>query len=257
MGVVLYGGSHRFRTTEPDRTTRHSFSFGPHYDPANLGFGPLVAHNDDLVSPAGGYPDHPHRDLEIVTWVIDGALLHTDSVGHRSLLRPGTVQVQSAGSGMRHAEIADPGSGPTRFVQAWLRPDEPGLPPERHLASDPGLAGAGLVPVVGRPSADGAALPLGVAGAGLLVARLAAGEEVRLPEGSRQHVFVAEGAVQLPDLEGGTDGGEGTARTAGTDGSGVAGLAEGRQGDAWRIEDRPGLRLRASADSEVLVWSFA
>jgi quercetin 2,3-dioxygenase len=182
MGVVLYGGSHRFRTTEPDRTTRHSFSFGPHYDPANLGFGPLVAHNDDLVSPAGGYPDHPHRDLEIVTWVIDGALLHTDSLGHRSVLGPGTLQVQSAGSGIRHAEIADPGSGPTRFVQAWLRPDEPGLPPKRRLASDPGLAGAGLVPVVGGPSADGAALPLGVAGAGLL----AGGQPPARRSGSRR-----------------------------------------------------------------------
>lgn len=237
MGVLLYDGSHRFRTTEPDRVTHHSFSFGPHYDPANLGFGPLVAHNDDRLAPGGGYPDHAHRDTEIVTWVLDGALVHTDSLGHRSVLGPGTVQVQSAGAGIRHTEVADAASGPTRFVQAWLRPDEPGLPPERRVAevgpAAPG-AGAGLVPVAG-----GSGLPLGVAGAVLLVGRLAAGDEVRLPEGSRQHVFVAAGAVHLPELAP-----DDPARAAG-------------QGDAWRVGDRPGLRLRAGTDSEVLVWSFA
>jgi redox-sensitive bicupin YhaK (pirin superfamily) len=232
MGVVLYAGSSRSRTVEPDRTTRHSFSFGAHYDPANLGFGPLVAHNDDEVAPGGGYPDHPHRDLDIVTWVLDGALLHTDSLGHRSVLGPGTVQVQSAGSGIRHAETVERDSGPTRFVQAWLRPDEPGLPPQRHLAGGDAAAGRGLVAVAG-----GSGLPLGVAGARLLVARLGAGEEVTLPGGSRQHVFVATGEVAL----------------SGPDPS----VATGGQGDAWRIADAPGLRLRASAASEVLVWDFA
>jgi quercetin 2,3-dioxygenase len=234
MGVVLYAGSSRSRTEERDRTTRHSFSFGPHYDPANLGFGPLVAHNDDEVAPGGGYPDHPHRDVEIVTWVLDGALVHTDSLGHRSVLGPGTVQVQSAGSGIRHAETADAGSGPTRFVQAWLRPDEAGLPPRRHVADGELAEGRGLVAVAG-----GSGLPLGVAGARLLVGRLGAGEEVALPEGARQHVFVANGQVAL-------------VRAGLSAGSPTAG-----QGDAWRIQDAPGLRLRASADSEVLVWDFA
>ena len=68
-------------TTQPGIVTRHVFSAGAHYDPANLGFGPLVCHNDDLLQPGGGYPDHPHQDLEIVTWVLSGVLLHTDSTG--------------------------------------------------------------------------------------------------------------------------------------------------------------------------------
>jgi redox-sensitive bicupin YhaK (pirin superfamily) len=224
MPVSLYAGSRRFRSTGPDRTTRHSFSFGPHYDPANLGLGPLVVHNDDSLGPAGG--------VEIVTWVLAGALVHTDSLGNRSVLGPGVVQVQSAGSGIRHAEMADPTAGGARFVQAWLRPDEPGLAPVRHAAPlDPG-PGVGLLPAAG-----GDGLALGVAGASLLVARLGPGETVTLPHGSRQHVFVAAGRVAL------VGAGEPVTPAA--------------AGDAWRVEDAPRLRVRALAPSELLVWALS
>ena len=227
--MTLYAGSARFATHEADRVTRHSFSFGPHYDPANLGFGPLVCHNDDLLAPGGGYPDHPHRDLEIVTWVLSGVLLHTDSTGHTSPIGPGTVQAMSAGSGIRHAEVADPRSGPTRFVQAWVRPDSPGGDPvHREVAVD--LDAAGLVPVVG-----GAGLPIRTAGASLLVARLAPGEAVALPESPLLHVFAATGAVEV---EGGADGGR------------------LREGDALRLTDEPGRRVTATEPTELLVWSF-
>ena len=186
MGIAVYAGSTRPVTRRPDRETSHSFSFGEHYDPANLGFGPLVAHNDDRLQPGGGYPTHGHRDTEIVTWVLAGGLVHTDSLGHRSLLGPGTVQVQSSGSGITHAEVADPGSGPTRFVQAWVRPDSPGGEPARHVATPD--AGAGLSPVAG-----GAALPLRVAGATFWVgsAGPATGGAVVLPEAPLLHVFDA------------------------------------------------------------------
>ena len=154
MTSALYAGSSRFITTRADRLTRHSFSFGEHYDPANLGFGPMVCHNDDVLDPGGGYPDHPHADLEIVTWVLDGVLLHTDDAGNTEELRPGDVQVMSAGSGIRHAEIADAASG--------ADPVRAGLDQARRAgyAADAGARstsqpGAGLTTVVRRPRGPG------------------------------------------------------------------------------------------------------
>lgn len=224
MSVTLYAGSSRFITTGPDRLTRHSFSFGEHYDPANLGFGPMICHNDDALVPGGGYLDHPHADLEIVTWVLDGVLLHTDDTGSTHELRPGDVQVMSAGSGIRHAEIADAGSGATRFLQTWLRPDESGTPPRwraEHVEPGPGLT-----TVVG-----GTNLPLGTRGAALQIARLQPGMSARLPDTARAHAFVAVGAGQIDDQEVGP-------------------------GDAVRLTDQPGVTFVATTDTELLVWSF-
>ena len=119
-------------TTETDwLTSRHSFSFGPHYDPSNVGFAVLVAHNEDVVAPGRGYDTHPHADQEIVTWVLDGSLVHEDSHGHSGVVRPGLAQLMSAGRGVLHSERNDaPDTDrPTRFVQMWLRPDEAGLDP--------------------------------------------------------------------------------------------------------------------------------
>jgi redox-sensitive bicupin YhaK (pirin superfamily) len=226
MSVGLYAGSHRSSSTAAGRETRHSFSFGPHYDPANLGFGPLVCHNDDLLEPAAGYPDHPHSELEIVTWVLEGALVHTDSTGARHVVEAGRAQVLSAGSGIRHSEVADPGSGRCRFVQAWLAPTRAGGEPAYVLGEAPD-AGAGLAEVVG-----GSGLPLGATGARLLVARLAAGQSVTLPDDPRQHVFAAIGQVSVAD-------------------------AVLRAGDAARITDEPGHVVRASEPTDLLIWSFA
>ena len=93
------------------RTTRHSFSFGDHYDPENVGFGPMVCHDDHLLRGGAGFPEHPHRDVEIVTWVLSGAVVHTASVGPPTTVAAGQVQVLSAGSGVLHSEIAEPGAG--------------------------------------------------------------------------------------------------------------------------------------------------
>ena len=230
MAVALYAGSQRSSSTAGGRVTRHSFSFGPHYDPANLGFGPLVCHNDDVLDPAladpAGYPDHPHSELEIVTWVLEGALVHTDSTGARHVVEAGRAQVLSAGTGIRHSEVADPGSGRCRFVQAWLAPTAAGTEPSYALGEAP-PPGSELVDVAG-----GDGLPLGTLGARLLVARLTAGQSVALPDGPRQHVFAATGSVAL------------------------AGDVLG-PGDAARISDEPGRVVRASEDAELLVWSFA
>ena len=226
MTVALYAGSLRSSSADAGRLTRHSFSFGPHYDPANLGFGPLVCHNDDALSAGGGYPDHPHSELEIVTWVLEGALVHTDSTGARHVVEAGRAQVLSAGSGIRHSEVADPASGRCRFVQAWLSPTASGTDPAYVLGEAPPPA-SGLVEVVG-----GSGLPIGTSGARLLVARMAPGSSVELPDDPRQHVFAATGSVSLDDVDLGA-------------------------GDAARISDEPGRVVRASAETELLVWSFA
>ena len=225
MSVAVYAGSRRSSSTDAGRVTRHSFSFGPHYDPANLGFGPLVCHNDDVLDPAAGYPEHPHSELEIVSWVLEGALVHTDSTGARHVVEAGRAQVLSAGSGIRHSEVADPRSGRCRFVQAWLTPSSSGAAPSYVVGEAP-APGTGLVEVVGGPG-----LPIGTAGARLSIARLAPGQSVVLPDDPRQHVFAATGAVTL----------------AGVD------LAAG---DAVRITDEPGHRIDAREKTELLVWSF-
>ncbi|HEV2798552.1 MAG TPA: pirin family protein [Nocardioides sp.] len=225
MAVALYAGSQRSSSTAAGRVTRHSFSFGPYYDPQNLGFGPLVCHNDDVLDPAAGYPEHAHSELEIVTWVLEGALVHTGSTGERHVVEAGRAQVLSAGTGIRHSEVADPMSGRCRFVQAWLAPTAAGADPAYALGEAPQPA-SGLVEVAG-----GSGLPVGVAGARLLVARLARGETVTLPDDPRQHVFAASGSVSVGDrsLE---------------------------PGDAVRITDEPGQVVRAGEAAELLVWSF-
>lgn len=229
MTLAVYAGSNRFITTADGRVTRHSFSFGAHYDPANLGFGPMICHNDDLLDPAAGYPDHPHTDLEIVTWVLDGVLLHTDDAGNTDELRPGDVQVMSAGSGIRHAEMADAASGPTRFIQTWVRPDESGTPPRwRSEHVDPGT---GLTTVVGP-----GALDIGTHGASLRIARLAPGATVELPDAAHQHVFVAVGGGRLADQS--------------------LDDRELGSGDAVRLTDQLGATFEAKADTELLVWDF-
>ena len=233
MSSALYAASRRSSSTGPGRVTRHSFSFGPHYDPANLGFGPLICHNDDLLDPShpagAGYAEHPHAELEIVTWVLEGALVHTDSTGARHVVEAGRAQVLSAGTGIRHSEVADPASGRCRFVQAWVTPTAAGAEPSYVLGEAPPVGTGGLVEVVG-----GSGLPIGTAGARLLVARLAPGESVRLPDEQRQHVFAATatGAVDV----GGTS------------------LMDG---DAVRITGEPGHEVRATGRTELLVWSFA
>jgi redox-sensitive bicupin YhaK (pirin superfamily) len=231
MTVEVRRGTDRFVTREEGRSTRHSFSFGAHYDPGNVGFGPMVCHDDHLVRPGGGFPDHPHRDLEIVTWVLSGALVHADDHGHEGAVVPGTVQVLSAGSGVVHAELAHQASGPARFVQVWLTPDRTGTPPTYATAAVDLPSGV-LVPVASGHRPD-AALPLGTASATFRVARLAAGEAVTLPDDPLQHVFVASGSL---------------ARSS---------LAEPLSaGDAFRITDQPGLSVTAASPTELLVWSF-
>jgi quercetin 2,3-dioxygenase len=213
-------GADRFTTEADGVLTRHSFSFGSHYDPDNVGFSVLVAHNDERLAPGTGYEAHPHRDVEIVTWVVEGALAHSDSYGHDGVATPGVVQRLSAGSGVRHSERSDTDDATTRFVQMWLRPDESGLEPS-YARQDLGelLGSGGLVPLVsGVPDVD-AAVRLHTSGAVLWVARLDGA--VELPDAPRSHVFVVRGSVQVEDVGALADGdavrftGEGSRRVTG------------------------------------------
>jgi hypothetical protein len=130
VGLEVRRAADRFVTETAGIVSRHSFSFGAHYDPGNVGHALLVAHNDDVVAPGAGYDTHPHRDLEILTWVLDGGLRHEDSRGETGLVVPGLVQRLSAGDGVLHSERNDAATGASvRFVQMWLRPDEPGGEP--------------------------------------------------------------------------------------------------------------------------------
>lgn len=225
MSVEIRRGTDRYLTRGDGYFTRHSFSFGGHYDPANVAFGPLVCHDDHRLRADRGFEEHPHRDVEIVTWVLSGSLHHRDSEGHTAVVRPGEVQVLSAGAGVTHAEIAGP-EGQARFVQAWLTPDETGTPPA-YSVTPVSLTPGELTPVaqVGDRSA-------------LLVARLDAGDQVTLPDAPLLHVFVARGALARSSL--------------------AEPLADG---DAFRItrpldEPAPALKVTAAVPTELMVWAF-
>ena len=190
MSALVRSGD-RFITEAEGRSTRHLFSFGSHYDASRLGFAAMTAHNDETLPPGTGYPDHPHSELEIITWVLNGALRHTDAQGNSGVLLPGNVQRISAGTGIVHAEMGEPGVE-TRFLQTWLRPDEAGRVPS--YAVERGELAGDLLEVVGPGG-----LEVGTAGARLLIGTPTADTE--LPDAKQLHVFVVSGQYRLGSAE--------------------------------------------------------
>ncbi|MFI1796215.1 pirin family protein [Streptomyces sp. NPDC020379] len=172
----------RFRGGDPEAgiETWHAFSFSGFYDPDNVRFGPLAACNEEHLAPGAGFAEHPHRDVEIVTWVVEGELTHEDSTGRRAVVRPGDLQRFSAGSGARHSERNE-GSAPLRFVQMWLTPSEADGEPSYELL----------------PRVPDGAYPLAGAEAVLHVRRLGAGEGGALPDGQWLYVHVVRGRARV------------------------------------------------------------
>lgn len=232
----------RFRTAAGWLDSKHSFSFGHHRDDANTHHGLLLVNNDDLVQPGTGFETHPHRDMEIVTWVLQGSLVHQDSEGHSGLIHPGLAQRMSAGTGILHSEKNDSWRlggeahrDPVHFVQMWVVPDEAGITPGyEQLEIEDKLLSGGLVPVAsGMPKDEGeSAIRIKNKYAALHAARLRPGQSVELPDAPYLHLFIPRGAVTL---------------------EGAGDLATG---DAVRFTATGGHRVTATQPAEILVWEM-
>lgn len=234
--------SDRFTTRAGWLDSRHSFSFSHHWDPNNTHHGLLLVNNDDIVDPDTGFSTHPHRDMEIVTWVTQGSLVHKDSTGHTGVIHPGLAQRMSAGTGILHSEMNDswtvdgrPHSEPVRFIQMWVPPDTGGITPGYQQADldDTDLA-AGLVTVASGMDThrNHTAITITNRYAALHAARMAPGQAITLPDAPFTHLFVTTGSVDI----------EATGPLA--------------QGDAVRFTGVAGHRVTATTQAEVLVWEM-
>lgn len=137
--------------------SRHTFSFADYYDPAHMGFRSLRVINDDRIAPLGGFPTHPHRDMEIFSYVVEGRLAHKDSMGNERVLHPGEIQLMSAGTGVQHSEY-NPSSGETvHLLQIWILPRERGLTPRYTEWKPDASQDASKVLVISADGRDGSA----------------------------------------------------------------------------------------------------
>ena len=240
--VDVHRADDRFATDLGWLDSKHSFSFGHHHDPANVHHGVLLVSNDDTVQAGTGFDTHPHRDMEIVTWVLRGSLVHQDSMGTSGIIYPGLAQRMSAGTGILHSErndswtvSGDAHQEPVHFIQMWVLPDTVGVTPGyEQLEIDAELLDGSLTTVAsGMPAhSDRSAIRIRNEHAALHVARLQPGQSVTVPEAPWVHLFVARGSVIL---------------------EGAGPLAEG---DAVRFTGSGGQTLTAVEPSEVLVWEM-
>ena len=177
----------------------HTFSFSDYHDPKWMGFRSLRVINDDTVAAGGGFGTHAHRDMEIITYVLDGALEHKDSIGTGSVIRPGDVQKMSAGSGIRHSEFNASAKDPVHFLQIWVMPDRQGIPPAYEQLHFPREAKVGKLLLVGSNSGEKGLIRL-QQDARMFVTVLDSAEqrvEHTLASGRHAWVHVARGAVTV------------------------------------------------------------
>lgn len=241
--IDVHRGGDRLKTRVSWLNSKHSFSFGQHYDPDNTHHGLLLVNNDDVVLPGEGFDTHPHRDMEIVTWVLSGSLVHQDSIGNSGVIYPGLAQRMSAGAGILHSERndswrvgnAESHTEPVHFIQMWVAPDEPGITPGyQQLEVADQLRDGDLLPIasgMARHSSH-SAIAIHNRHAALHIAALRPGRSVVLPDAPFLHVFVARGEASL-------------------EGTGVL-----YEGDAVRLSNTGGQRLESVDGAEVLVWEM-
>lgn len=242
MTLDIRRADERFSTRIGWLDSKHSFSFGHHHDPSNQYHGMLLVSNDDVIAPGTGFDTHPHRDMEIVTWVLDGSLVHHDSEGNAGIIHPGLAQRMSAGTGILHSEKNDSWTlggdvhdRPVRLVQMWVVPDTANIEPgyEQHELADTDLAGKFAVVASGMERHhDVSAIRIRNQYAAFHVARLAPGDTATVPDAPWLHLFVARGMVELED----------------------AGVLN--EGDAVRFTGVGGHRVTAIEPAEVLVWEM-
>ncbi len=206
----------------------HTFSFADYHDPKHVQFSALRVINEDRVAPGEGFPTHPHRDMEIITYVLEGALEHQDSLGTGSVIRPGEVQRMSAGTGIRHSEFNHSQSEPVHFLQIWILPDRQGMKPgyeQKRIGLD------GQLRLVASPDGHDGSITIHQ-DARVYAARLTGNEATHaLAPGRRAWLQVARGAVTL----------NGTTLHA---------------GDGAAIENESSLRLAADGSAEMLLFDL-
>ena len=213
--------------------TRHHFSFANYYDPKRMRWGHLRVWNDDIIAAHTGFPAHPHRDMEIITYVRSGAITHQDSLGNRGRTEAGDVQVMSAGSGITHSEMNEENEA-TQLFQIWIMPDERGLPPSWGTKPFPKeqRSGSFITLASGLPG-DTDALPIR-ANARLVAATLKAGQstEYHIAPGRKVYLVPASGEIEI---------------------NGVVAAA----GDGVAISDESLLKVSAQQDSEIVLVDVA
>ena len=211
----------------------HTFSFADYYDPAHMGFRGLRVINEDRVEPGRGFGKHPHRDMEIISYVLEGSLEHRDSLGTGSVIQPGDVQRMSAGTGVTHSEFNASTSEPVHFLQIWLLPERSGLAPGYEQKRFDFDEQRGTLRLVASPDGNEGSLKINT-DAKLYAGRLAAADsvELRLDAGRHAWVQVARGQVRVNGQE----------------------LSAG---DGAALSDEAALILVAIVPSEVLVFDLS
>jgi quercetin 2,3-dioxygenase len=176
----------------------HTFSFADYHDPSHMGFRSLRVINDDTVAPGRGFGSHPHRDMEIISYVLDGALAHRDSMGTGSVIRPGDVQRMTAGTGVVHSEHNPSKTEPVHFLQIWLIPSQQGLPPGYEQRTFPTEHKAGRLRLVASPDGRDGSITIHT-DAAVYAGVLGAGQTAELPLAPGRHawIHVARGAARV------------------------------------------------------------
>lgn len=195
---MIHDRNHRGTSKTGWLESQHTFSFGGFHDPDRMGVESLRVINEDRVIPGAGFPTHGHRDMEIITYVISGALAHEDSIGNGSIIRPGEIQRMSAGSGIRHSEMNASDTEPVHFLQIWIEPDELGIAPSYEQVALLENAGQNGFSMIASPEGGPGAIKLHQ-DARLWLARTSEGETVTLPsaEGRVGFLQIVAGQVEI------------------------------------------------------------